>query len=252
MVEFSLALQSVMKNMNYQFQDIQLLERSLTHRSAQGGLEAKGGGVKVNSNNETLEYLGDAVLDLVLAELLMSRFPNDAEGPLSKKRASLVNEQVLADCARRLDLQSYLRLGPSEEKNRHQINARILSSAFEALVGAVFLDAGYLRVREFVVGEMNPVIDETLSAIDFENDFKTRLQEYTQKIFRETPEYEILQESGPSHLKSFEMAVKIKDRVLATGLGGSKKQAAQVAAEHALKLLMLENEPLIGSGEKKI
>jgi ribonuclease-3 len=218
----------------FQFKNGDLLVRALTHKSFAHELREKG------EHNEKLEFLGDAVLDLILGEYLMELFPGDGEGGLSKKRASLVNEEVLSKLAADLELPKFLQLGKGETFTGGAQKPRLLASAYEALVGAMFLDGGYEIVREFARRDFAKLIESLDPAQDFERDYKTRLQEVMQKETKEAPIYELISEEGPPHDKIFAVCVRVKEVNLATGAGRSKKIAEQEAAKKALDILSKE------------
>jgi ribonuclease III len=207
---------------------------ALTHRSF--AAEA--------ANNEKLEFLGDAVLALAMSDLLMARFPEANEGDLSKIRASLVNADVLARKARELDLGSHLRLGKGEEKTGGRDKSSILAAGYEALLGAVYLDAGYEAARRVVEAHFTADIEEHLTV--GLRDYKTRLQEVTQRLFRETPLYTLVEESGPDHEKRFVAEIAINGRRYGSGVGRSKKTAEQAAAGEALAALARERPGEVG------
>lgn len=217
--------------------DRQLFELALTHKSyANEQLQPENVEQRVEFDNERLEFLGDAVLDLIMSEFLMKSFPNDPEGSLSKKRASLVNEESLSKIARELQLDQLIKLGKGELKTGGIQKPRILASTLEAMVGALFLDAGYGRSREVMARIFSPKIDELQAAEhDFQSDFKTRLQERTQTLFKTTPVYIIESQTGPDHDKTFEVSVQIDGNVFGRGVGRSKKAAEQNAAKDALE-----------------
>ena len=198
---------------------------AVTHRSSSGDAP----------NNETLEFLGDAVLALAMADLLMRRFPAAREGDLSKLRAGLVNAETLAAKARALDLGRWLRLGKGEEKSGGRQKESILAAVYEALLGAVYLDAGFEAARRVV--ESHFATDVTTQASAGRNDYKTRLQELTQRLFRATPVYQLVEESGPDHAKRFVTELSIAGRSYGRGVGHSKKAAEQAAAMEALENL---------------
>ncbi len=215
--------------LNYLFKSEELLEQALTHKSF-----INESGRKHLPHNEKLEFLGDAVLDLVLSEFLMEVFPNDDEGDLSKKRASLVNETVLAQIAFGLDLSNQLRLGKGEILSNGKEKPRLLASAFEALLGAVFLDGGFESVRSVVRESYQALVSQMNPTESFELDYKTRLQETSQAEVKETPGYEVTGEVGPSHNPQFEVTLTLQGQVISKGLGRSKKIAEQDAARRAL------------------
>jgi ribonuclease III len=222
-------LQVIEERLGHAFRDRTLLEVALTHRSA----VARPGG-----NNEKLEFLGDAVLDLAISDLLMQRFPEANEGDLSKVRAALVNATMLAAKATEMELGPLLRLGRGEERSGGRQKGSILASAYEAVLGAVFLDAGFLAARELIARLFGPDLDRPLKS--HLSDHKTRLQEITQKRFRETPLYKLVRASGPDHDKAFVSEITIAGRLYGRGEGKSKKAAEQEAALQALALLEQE------------
>jgi ribonuclease-3 len=218
----------------YGFVNGELLTLALTHRSFANEISA--GASTTGLDNERLEFLGDAVLDLTLSDLLMRTFPHDNEGALSRKRASLVNEEVLAKIAVELKVEELLRLGKGEAKTGGVFKPRILASGLEAVIGAVFQDGGFTaveRVTEVLFGSR--VTDLANSDVDFRDDYKTRLQEKLQEKHRATPTYRIEAESGPDHDKQFRVSVRLSEDVLGFGEGKSKKAAEQNAAREVLE-----------------
>ena len=202
-------------------------------------------------DNERLEFLGDAVLDLAVSALLMQRFPLDSEGALSKKRASLVNEETLAQLARELSLESLILLGKGEMKTGGVQKPRILASALEAIFGAIYRDGGFdasLRVIEKIFD--NRLTEMNNSNVYFKSDFKTRLQELSQEMQRATPVYHIVSESGPDHDKVFTVAVSIGAVNFAEGCGRNKKAAEQESARKALEELARRQSSESGTGEE--
>lgn len=218
------------QTIGYRFTDLRLLQRALIH-SSYAFEQAQAG-----KDNENLEFLGDAVLDLVVGHILFHRYRTMREGHLTRLRSSLVNEQHLARMARALDLGSYLSLGKGEDASHGRAKSSILSCAYEAVIGAVFEDGGYQTVCElierFFLPEIEGKKEELLVA-----DGKSRLQEALQEKFNEAPTYRVDAEEGPSHQKLFTIAVCFRDQVLATGKAGSKKEAEQRAATSALENL---------------
>lgn len=232
--------------LGYTFVRPELLQQSLTHKSFANEQEAAPGEANFG-DNERFEFLGDAVLDLTLSAELMRRFPNDPEGGLSKKRASLVNEDTLASLAREMKLDELVRLGRGEQKTGGVTKPRILASCLEAVLGAIFIDGGYsaaVSATDKVFSQR--LVDVATSSIDFHHDFKTRLQELVQELHRATPVYKIEAESGPDHDKKFAVSVRVADQILATGSGKSKKSAEQDAAREALEKLA-ENSSDVGA-----
>ncbi len=205
---------------------------ALTHRS----FAAEG------DNNEKLEFLGDAVLALAMSDVLMARFPEAREGELSKIRASLVNADVLARHARAHELGRLLRLGKGEERSGGRDKVSILAAAYEAVLGAVYLDAGYEAARAVVERDFASDVAEHLSV--GLRDYKTRLQEVTQRLFRETPSYSVVEESGPDHEKRFVSEITIAGQTRGRGEGRTKKAAEQEAAMQALARLVAEHPEL--------
>lgn len=214
--------------LQYRFQRPDLLLQALTHKSFAYEHRAP------DFHNEKLEFLGDAVIDLVLGEYLYELFPNDNEGALSKKRASLVNEDSLAKLATQLDLPSHLRLGKGEMQTGGALKPRLLSSAWEALTGALYIDAGYESSRRILREAFRPLIENLDPEQDFAADYKTRVQELAQRTMKVTPVYELVGEDGPAHDRVFTVSLKIKDEEFARGSGRSKKIAEQQAAREAL------------------
>ncbi|HJQ85223.1 MAG TPA: ribonuclease III, partial [Candidatus Binatia bacterium] len=200
------------------------LDVALTHRSF-GDAE----------NNEKLEFLGDAVLALAIADLLMARFPEAREGELSKMRAALVNAEVLARKASELGLGRSLRIGKGEQKSGGRDKPSILAAAYEAVLGAVYADAGYERARAVVESHFASAIGAEAQVA--QRDYKTQLQELTQRLFRETPSYTLVEETGPEHQKRFVSEITIGGRPCGRGVGRSKKTAEQAAAMEALAAL---------------
>ncbi|MDF1880784.1 ribonuclease III [Sulfurimonas sp. MAG313] len=211
--------------LDYHFEDSQLLIEALTHKS-----------YKKPYNNERLEFLGDAVLDLVVGEYLYAKFPHFDEGKLSKMRASLVNEEGFTRMAEHIKLGEFIFLSNAEENNCGRTKPSLLSNAFEAVMGAVYLQVGLSHVEALMrkyLEEIYPVID--MSTLF--KDFKTTLQELTQAQFGVTPDYKLVGTSGPDHKKEFEIAVFIQDKEYAKAKGKSKKVAQQEAAFIALDIL---------------
>jgi ribonuclease III len=205
------------------------LATALAHRSHASGAP----------NNEKLEFLGDAVLGLAISDLLMTRFPEAREGELSKMRAALVNAEVLAQKARELDLGRWLRLGKGEEKTGGREKTSILAAGYEALLGAVYLDGGYEAARRIVAAQFAG--DLAAEAALSLRDYKTQLQELTQRLFRAVPQYTLIEERGPDHDKSFVSELTIGGRPYGRGVGRTKKLAEQAAAMAALAALAREH-----------
>lgn len=230
-------MKALQDRISYQFRDEGLLLSALTHKSFI--YDHKLSDVSYESYNERLEFLGDAILGLAIASELMKRFPEDNEGILSKKRAVLVGECSLASLAENeLELHNILRIGEGERRLRSHYNSRVLSCAFEALIGAIFRDADYSSAERVVCWLFS--VRLSLLQQGFENydqDMKTRLQEYFQSRFHRTPVYTVVGMEGPDHQKSFRVQVLFDGELLGTGIGPSKKRAEQSAAKEALSML---------------
>jgi len=211
--------------LHYSFKQDNLITEALTHKS-----------YKKPYNNERLEFLGDAVLDLIVGEYLFKKFPKEDEGLLSKIRASLVNEKGFTKLAINIDLGSSIFISLAEENNGGRTKPSLLSNAFEAVIGAIYLESG-LEVTSKIAIEL---IERSYKIIDLNSlskDFKTTLQELTQADFGETPNYKMIRAFGPDHKKEFEIAVELQNRIIASAIGRSKKEAQQKAAYIALKKL---------------
>lgn len=221
--------------LQYQFKSDNLLEVALTHKS----FHFEPGNSSL-AHNEKLEFLGDAVLDLVLSQWLMEQFPNAEEGSLSKKRASLVNETVLCEVAKELSLPEFIKLGKGERLSNGFAKPRLLASVYEAVVGAIFVDAGYDKAKDIIRLHFQLVKDRFDVSEDFAGDFKTRLQELVQGQKKPAPVYHHLHEEGPAHERIFFVRVLVGDQILAEASGKSKKIAEQNAAQIALQRLTSE------------
>ena len=189
-------------------------------------------------HNEQLEFLGDAVLALSMSDLLIKRFPKRQEGDLSKMRASLVNAGVLARIATDLGLGEHLLLGKGEERTGGRRKASILAGAYEAVLGAVYLDGGFEEARTMVERHFTTAIDDH-GTVGLQ-DYKTQLQELTQSSFKEVPTYHLVRESGPDHDKRFVSQISVAGKIYGRGVGRSKKVAEQAAAMQALDRLRRE------------
>ncbi|MFV0438137.1 MAG: ribonuclease III [Desulfopila sp.] len=214
----------------YRFTDLRLLQKALVHSSY--AFEQ----AQIGKNNETLEFVGDAVLDLVIGHIIFKTYPDMREGELTRLRAALVNETHLAVMARQIDLGRFLLLGKGEDASQGRNKSSILSCAFEAMIGAVFEDGGYETVNTLVSRLFLPTIEEKKEEMLIA-DAKSRLQELLQEKHNEGPSYRLEREEGPSHQKSFTIAVIFQEEVLGSGQARSKKEAEQRAAAAALRLL---------------
>lgn len=215
---------------DYKFKNPELLVKALTHKSYQ--FENK---KPTSEHNECLEFLGDAVVDLILGEILFKRFPSDDEGGLSKKRASLVNETILSYIALDISLDRHILLGKGEFTSGGSTRPRLIASALEALIGAIHLDGGYIEVYKSVEKLFEKQILKISTEVDYMEDYKTRLQEMVQRDKKPAPVYHLLSETGPSHDKDFEVEVEIQELPRIKGLGKSKKSAEQNSAKIAIE-----------------
>jgi ribonuclease-3 len=221
---------------DYRFRDRGLLEHAMTHASRAN--EDVSGGV---ADNESLEFLGDAVLGFIVADTLFREFPDSSEGQKSKIKASVVSTAALARQAERLALGDHLRLGRGEEKTGGRRKHALLADAYEALVAAMYLDGGIEQARTFIVREFAPLLDEVRRHGLVGDDYKSALQELLQSRDQALPEYRLAGTIGPDHLKLFRVEVVVKGDTLAEGTGPNKKEAEQDAARAALEKLRIEN-----------
>ncbi len=226
-------IQELEKKIDYQFQNPRLLRQALTHSSY-----ANEKHLKKHSDNERLEFLGDAVLEVISSEFLFKNYPNLPEGELTKLRASLVCEPTLALCTAEIDLGSYLYLGKGEDLTGGRNRKSILSDAMEAVIGAIYLDGGFEAAKAYIY---------RFILVDIEHkklfhDSKTILQEVVQGNYKEELHYELIGEEGPDHDKSFKVEAKIGERVIGHGSGHTKKAAEQEAAYEALLKLQAEKK----------
>lgn len=215
------------ERLGYAFRRPELLEEALRHASyahEQEGVDSR--------DNERFEFLGDAVLDLAISHLLMELFESAREGDLSKYRASVVNEKVLCQVAVHLGIGEVLLLGKGEEMGGGRAKPSILADALEALLGAIYLDAGFDRSMGIIQSLFGPLI-ANLDSMESMEDYKSLLQEHTQNVYKVRPEYVVVHESGPSHDKLFRVAIYLRGKVLAEAEGKNKKEAEQKAAREA-------------------
>jgi ribonuclease III len=226
-------LREFQKKIGYRFKSLDLLNQGLRHKSfvhENPGEEGK--------DNERLEFLGDAVLGLVIGHMMMDRYPDYPEGSLSKLRAAVVNEAGLARIARDLSLGDYLLLGKGEEMTRGREKSSIVASSLEALLAAIYLDGGFKKAFK-VISQLFSLPLEMAEKESFYQDFKTKLQEMSQDALKATPRYILAKEFGPGHDKIFGVKVSIKGKVAGVGAGKSKKEAEQRAARKTLQKLHL-------------
>ncbi len=229
-------IENLQKDIRYVFRQTSLLKQALTHSSY-----ANEHHMDKLYNNERLEFLGDAVLEVISSDVLFNRFPKMQEGQLSKKRASLVCEPALAYCARQIQLGRYLRLGHGEDINGGRERDSILSDALEAVIGAMYLDGGFEAARAFI---MNYVLND-MEHKELFHDSKTALQEMVQSQVKDTVTYELIDAIGPEHNRSFVVQAMVGPVKLCSGTGRTKQAAGQDAAYKSI-LMLKENPGLIG------
>ena len=226
---------NIEQKLGYQFQSRDLLDEALRHSSyvnEQPDSELR--------DNERFEFLGDAVLNLIVGHILMERYPHLKEGDLSRTRANLVNETHLAIMARSIDLGAGLQLGKGEIQTNGMEKNSILAGAFEALMAAVYLDGGFKAAFKIIENNFVPFLDKIHPAID-NYDYKSRLQEWVQEKHGNIPDYQVVREEGPDHAKTFWVSVKVFD-IETEGTGKSKKVAEQDAARKAIEILNRESQ----------
>ncbi len=219
---------------DYSFKNKKNLLLALTHSSYAN--EKRNEGL---SSNERLEFLGDAVLNIVISDYIFKKRPNLSEGEMSKTRASMVCESALMKCAESIKLGSFIMLGKGEENTGGRQRASILSDAFEAVIGAIYIDGGIEKASKFIFMAMSEIIGHMDNSEVF-IDYKTKLQEVIQKTSEDKIFYQILEEKGPDHDKEFVIQLSIGNNVLGTGVGKSKKEAEQNAAKAALAKLKVK------------
>lgn len=244
----TLALEELQATLEYVFKEQSLLCEALTHRSySQTQLQ------EASPHNERLEFLGDAVLGLVVSESIAAIFPCCTEGELSKIKAGLISRATLAKAAGRLRLGQWLRLGRGEEVTKGREKSSLLANALEAIIGAVYLDGGLDAVRVFIkkvlATEFSAMRNNPISSVGW--DSKSRLQEWAHKQFGTSPQYRLVQESGPDHQKVFAVTVEVQGKIMGQGEGRTKKEAEQHAAAQAIEQASLEGIGHSGHPTKK-
>lgn len=215
------SLDKLTRDLDYRFSDKALLETALTHRSV------------TQNNNERLEFLGDAVLGMVIAEELFKRFPDANEGELSRLRASMVKGETLAEIALSFELGDAIRLGPGELKSGGFRRKSILADAFEAILGAIYLDGGFDSCRKIILKHFSSRLD-TVSPETAQKDPKTRLQEYLQANQQALPDYEVVDIAGEAHAQTFTIECQVEGVQTVRAQGSSRRKAEQAAAEMIL------------------
>jgi len=217
------------RQLEYKFKQATLLKTALTHASF---VNEKN--LEPTASNERLEFLGDAVLQVCISNMLYHHFNKMAEGELSRRRAALVREETLASIARLLGLGAFILMGQGEIKCGGREKDSILANAVEAILGAIYLDSGITTVQSVILRWFEPLINKVTGEA---KDSKTILQEFVQTYSHETPVYEIINQSGPPHMRSFTTTVSHQGKILGTGTGRTKKEAQQNAAKIALEYL---------------
>lgn len=228
---FEKSATALLERIGYRFVDQKLLFQSLTHKSYSNEQ-----GVTSDPHNERLEFLGDAILDMVVSHKIFVAYPELPEGELTRIRAEVVSEGGLAVVARRLNLGRCLRLGRGEIRTSGWDKDSLIADALEALIGAIYCDGGLEPVRQVIDRLFDEAIDQAFrhkAGIDF----KTRLQEIVQARFGASPEYQLLHAEGPDHLRTYTIAVRHAGHIIGHGRGRTKKAAAQLAARQALETL---------------
>lgn len=238
------ALKALEKKLDLSFDNLEFFDEALTHSSYVNERE-KGTG----RDNEALEFLGDAVLGLVVSHHLYNLFPSRPPGHYSALKAELVNQFALARCARELSLGQYIRLGRGEQLSNGKERDSVLANALEAVIGAIFLDGGLVTAREFVLRLMAPCLEES-GRRKARRDSKSLLQNITQDRFKTLPQYRVVSETGPDHKRRFEVELEINGEVYGKGAGRSKKAAEQNAAKQALQRLEENSDAGSNSGER--
>jgi ribonuclease-3 len=225
-------LSALEARLGYRFREPAILDRALTHRS-KAHEDATGSTI----DNESMEFLGDAVLGFVMADLLFKDFPQFDEGRKSKIKATLVSTDTLAQLARRIGLGDFLSLGRGEEKTGGRAKPALLADGCEAVIAAIYLDGGMEAARDFVLREWRPDIEDVRSPDFWARDYKSSLQELVQARNAPLPEYTVAAESGPDHRKIFHVEVRVRGEVMGSARGPSKKAAEQEAARQAIDRL---------------
>tara|TARA_B100001248_G_C27307026_1_gene420006 strand:- start:157 stop:819 length:663 start_codon:yes stop_codon:yes gene_type:complete len=208
----------------YEFKNKELLNRALTHKSFNS-----------ETNNEKLEFLGDRVLGLIISKKLLEKFPNEKEGIIDKKLANLVNKKTCAIIAKKLSIEEFIHLGPSNKKIDRS-SEKILSDTLEAIVGAIYLDGGLKFAEKFILNSWNTHLNKSIITLV---DSKTKLQEYSLKKFKILPKYTFFKRTGPQHKPIFKTEVEIPKSKKIIGIGSSKKNAQQNAATKLIKILKI-------------
>ncbi len=237
------SLKEFEERLGYRFNEIEWLDKAFTHRSFVNETSSSD-----KQSNEILEFLGDAVLNLGVSHLLLQKFPEAREGTLSTWRAHLVKQSSLALLSKELQLEEYLLLGKGERLNGGMKKSSILANTYEALIGAIFMDSGFPRTLEVIQCHFDPYLQTDAPSVLF-NDYKSLLQIFSQQSHGISPQYRVLEESGPDHDKRFQASVVINGEVKGMGWGKTKKEAEQEAAKNALEGLKLSNDKVQSSNQ---
>lgn len=223
-------IEELQKKLGIKFNDPALLERALTHRSFLNENRS------VDKSNERLEFLGDAVLELIVSDYLYREYPDRPEGDLTSFRSALVRTESLAIASRELDYGKYLSLAKGEEESGGRDKDYILANTFEAVLGAIYIDQGYTECKNLVtkvlISKIANIVENRLDI-----DSKTRIQEVAQAKYGRTPTYVVLKEHGPDHNKKFVVGVKIGNKIIGKGRGSSKQRAEEASAKKGLKYI---------------
>ncbi len=228
--ELKSRLDQVEEKIGYIFKDKELLILSLIHRSFVNEHKHL-----VQQHNERLEFLGDSVLGLITSDFLYRRFPEFQEGQLSQLRSRLVDATACASYLQKLGLSDFILLGKGEKRSEGKTKVSILADVFEALIGAIYLDGGWLIVSGFLMSHFEEAMNTEIGSPS--HNYKAELQNYSQKKFQKAPVYQVVQEEGPDHAKIFHVVVLVDDQEMGAGVGPSKKEAEQKAAFEALSKL---------------
>jgi len=223
------------KNLKVVFKDKGLLETAITHRSFLNENR------KISEHNERLEFLGDAVLELIVSDFLFKKYPDRAEGELTSFRSALVRTDSLAQTAKELNIGEYIRLSRGEQESGGREKDYLLANAFEAILGSIYIDQGYESCKVFVETFLLPKISEIVE-FRLDIDSKTRIQELAQSVYKSTPTYEVTKEEGPDHDKTFTVVVKIDNNVIGEGTGSSKQRAEEQAAKIGVEYIESNNK----------
>ncbi|MDR1418062.1 MAG: ribonuclease III [Endomicrobium sp.] len=206
----------------YSFNDLEVLITALTHKSYASHVDQR-------SCNERMEFLGDSILSAIVAEALYMRYSECNEGKLSQLKAQIISAPNLSVWAQEISLGSYILLGKSDDTKESRERESLLCDVFEAIVGAIYLDGGFEKAKKFILKFLDSKKEIVIT------DYKSKLQEIVQKLYKKIPDYKITREFGPDHNKKFETNVLINNKILGNGIGNSKKEAHQITAQRALK-----------------